>query len=479
MTSSTDVTVLRDLIVKLDWQNRLLLKENAQLKVRITELEHRLGKSSRNSSKPPSSDGLAKAKSKAKPGQRKRSSGGQPGHKGHTLTRASAVDVIVEHRPELCQGCGGSLSHIKGEVRTVRQVQDVPARRPLEITDHRVWACCCDRCGTRTVGRFPEDVRGPVQYGPRMQELVVYLGVAQFLPLRRIGQVIAAMTGSHPAQGTIDHYLRSFADRFKGVHRRLGDLTKDAEVCGFDETGMRVEGSLHWMHIATTELLCYLWLGTSRGDVMTAFKKIAVHDYWPSYRKHMPEARHAYCLAHLARECVGLAEKGEAWAAKMATLLYEMIRVNQQARKTQRPLTQKRVDALIVRFNRYLHEGLDYHQTLDPLPSRGKRGRQRRRPGHNLACRLHTDREGVLLCLHEPLLVPATNNISERGLRPLKLKQKISGSFRTKGGARDFTILRSVLETARKQGWNALETLGTETSDVLARLESSLPLPET
>ena len=222
-----------------------------------------------------------------------------------------------------------------------------------------------------------------------------------------------------------------------------------------------------------------MWLGTNRGDVMTAFKKIALHDDGPSYRKHMPEACHAYCLAHLARECVDLAETGEAWAAKMATLLYEMITANQQARNTQHPLTQKRVDALMTRFNRYLQEGLDDHQSLDPLPQKGKRGRQRRRPGHNLACRLHTDREGVLLCLHDPLLVPATNNISERGLCPLKLKQKISGSFRTKEGSRDFTILRSVLETARKQGWNALETLGTETGDVLARLKSSLPLPET
>ena len=155
-----------------------------------------------------------------------------------------------------------------------------------------------------------------------------------------------------------------------------------------------------------------------------------------------------------------------------------MIATNQQARTKKCPLTQKSVDTLIVHFNQYLQEGLDDHQALDPLPSRGKRGRQRRRPGHNLACRLCTDRDGVLLCLHEPLLVPATNKISERGRRPLKRKQKISGSFRTKEGARDFTILRSVLETARKQGWNALETLGAETGDVLARLESSLPLPE-
>ncbi len=124
---------------------------------------------------------------------------------------------------------------------------------------------------------------------------------------------IAAMTVAHPSQGTINAYSQSFAERFKGVHRRLGALAKDAA------------------------LLCYLWLGTSRGDVMTVFKKIALHDYWPSYRKRMPAVRHAYCFAHLARECVGLAEKGAAWAAEMAALLYEMIRGNQRARQYATP----------------------------------------------------------------------------------------------------------------------------------------------
>ena len=212
---------------------------------------------------------------------------------------------------------------------------------------------------------------------------------------------------------------------------------------------------------------------------MGAFKKIAVHDHWRSYLKHMPKARHAYCLAHLARECVGLSERGELWADRMAALLYEMIAANQQARDEQRFLSKKRLASLISRFERYLQEGLDYHRTLDPLPPRGKRGRKRRRPGHNLARRLSSCRDGTLLCLHDPLLVPATNNLSERDLRPLKLKQKISGRFRTKGGAWDFTILRSVLETARKQGWNALETLEADTGDLLNRLKSSVPLPET
>ena len=163
----------------------------------------------------------------------------------------------------------------------------------------------------------------------------------------------------------------------------------------------------------------------------------------------------------------------------MATLLYEMIVANQLARDHQRPLSRKRLASLIARFERYLQEGLDYHQNLDPLPPRGKRGRKRRRSGHNLARRLSTCRDGTLLCLYESLLVPATNNLGERDLRPLKLKQKISGSLRTERGARDFTILRSVLETARKQGWNALETLGTGTGDLLNRLDSSVPLPET
>ncbi len=253
----------------------------------------------------------------------------------------------------------------------------------------------------------------------------------------------------------------------------MGELVKYALVTHFDETGMRVEGSLKWFHVGTTKAFCYFWLGQSRGDVMTQATGIAIHDFWKSYQTKMPDAEHAYCLAHLVRECQGLTEMGEEWTAKLASLFYDMMKADQQGH----PPSAKAIAAMEARFDRILKEGFEYHDQLDPLPQKS-RGRPKRRPGHNLAHRLQDTREGTLLCLHNPL-VDATNNLAERDLRPLKLKQKISGCFRSKDGARYYATLRSVLETARKQGWNALDTLGKEAAELIECLTSEEPIPDT
>ncbi len=187
----------------------------------------------------------------------------------------------------------------------------------------------------------------------------------------------------------------------------------------------------------------------------------------------MPQVQHAYCLAHLARECTGLAEMGEQWTGKMADLFNDIMKVT----KPGRSLSAKVVAMMEGRFDRLLQEGITYHNQLDPLPKKG-RGRPKRRKGHNLVHRLYNYREGTLMCLHNPL-VPATNNLAERDIRVLKLKMKISGSFRQKEGARDFAILRSVLETARKQGWNALATLGTKADVLIEQLAPEKPVPNT
>ena len=452
-----------------------LLGEYADLKARHTEYEHRLNKTSRNSHKPPSTDGLAKPKAsgKKKP-KNSRQSGGQPGHDGATLNRSDRVDHIEDHYPSVCAGCGGSLTpDPNATVTSVRQVQDLPTRQPLVNTDHRVMTCCCERCGTTTTGTFPADVTAPVQYGPRLNELAVYLWVDQLIPLRRIGQVIATMTDAQPSQGTIHTMIQSCARRFEPVYAHLGDLVKHEPVTHCDETGMRVTGSLHWMHVAGTETYCYYWLGRSRGDVMTDATGIAVHDHWPSYRCHQSEVHHAFCLAHLVRACQGLAESGEAWARKMTTLLYRIIRLDQ--RGSSLPATL--IAMVEKRYKRLVREGLRYHLQLDPLPQKGQ-GRPPRRPGHNLVLRFKHHRDGTLRCLHNPL-VPATNNLAERDLRPLKVKQKISGSFRTKAGAHDFAVLRSVLETARKYRLNALDVLGTNPDELMERFASAAPAPET
>jgi len=172
-------------------------------------------------------------------------------------------------------------------------------------------------------------------------------------------------------------------------------------------------------------------------------------------------------------ECKGLAESGETWAKEMTSLLYEIIRLDQLGS----PLSATVIETIETCFDELVQEGLRYHNQLDPLPQKN-RGRTRRRPGHNLALRFFHYRDDTLRCLHHPL-VPATNNLAERDIRPLKIKQKISGSFRTKAGAQDFAVLRSVLETARKRQLNALDVLGTNPSELMVQFASEAPPPDT
>ena len=361
-------------------------------------------------------------------------------------------------------------------MKSVRQVQDLPERNPLIITDHNVWACACDRCGATTNGTFPEDVKASVQYGHRMKAMLDYLSVVQLLPGNRLVQAMNTMFGVSLSEGTVYNGLKSRAHHLQPVHAALRDLVRDAPVKHADETGTNINGSLRWSHVGSTESFCYFGLGKSRSDVMTDRVGIVVHDHWPSYLKRHPKVQHAYCLAHLVRECKGIVELGEDWAKDRVPLFYEMMEADAKSRQDGCPIPEKDIVSMEERFDRFLQAGLDDHRHLDPLPRSG-RGRKRRRHGHNLLRRLLDNREGTLLFRHH-LEVPAQNNRTERNLRCLKRKQKISGCFRTTDGAHDFAILRSVMETARKLKWNILDTLETDATELLAKPNSEGPLPD-
>ena len=275
---------LRSKIFKLEELVVILKAENADLEVRLTEYEHRFRKTSRsNSCKPPSSDCLGKPNVPVRQEKSDRPSGGRAGHKGHTLRRSEHIDHILDHRTATCTNCGDALRHeLKGFIPQKRQVKIFPVKQPLDITDRQICACQCAHCGETTTGAFPKEVKAPVQYGRNLQERVVYLASSQLLPIRRISQVINTFCGARLSEGTICNIIKAYAQRFKAVHTYLGGLVKDVPVTHFDETGMRVKGSLKWFHVGTTEAFCYFWLGKSRGDVMMGAKNIAIHDHFPS-----------------------------------------------------------------------------------------------------------------------------------------------------------------------------------------------------
>ncbi len=438
--------------------------ENAWLRDRIGALERRLGLNSRNSGKPPSSDGLQKPSSERRTqslrGKTGRKPGGQPGHEGQTLCRVSSADRVEEHVPVFCRGCGASLSGSAfAGVPVARQVFDLPEPRPLEVTEHRGHACRCARCGVVTRAGFPKEVSGPVQYGPRLAGVAVWLRYAQFLPERRLSEVLAVLFGARVSPATLGSMSRRAADRLRAAAGHVETRAAvGARVKHLDETGLRVGGRTHWLHVMSTPQLAAYRVSERRGAVPEGVSGITVHDHWQCYWP-MPGVEHALCNAHHLRELQALVEfDKEDWARRLQRLLLRGRRVARSARERDIAVPA-RLRARIARgYDRLLVEAMHFHESLPPLRSPGRCGKPKRRKGHNLALRLHDRRDAALRFLADPQ-VPFTNNEAERDLRMMKLRQKISGGFRSRRDADDFAILRTVIAAAQKQGRDVLNTL--------------------
>jgi transposase len=442
----------------------LLLAQEA----RIAELERRLGLNSSNSGKPPSSDGLRKpprVSSLREPSGKK--TGGQKGHPGETLCRVEKPDATMDHYPETCAACGEPLTAAMATGHLARQVFDLPEPRPLIVTEHRAHACCCAACGTQTRGAFPAGVTAPVQYGTRIAAFVLYLLHYQLLPEKRLAVLMTDLFGVKLVTATIARISNDCAERFHGFVDALRDQVAAAPVKHMDETGFRIGGKTQWLHIASTAWLTFYRTAAKRGSLLANVTGIVVHDHWKPYYT-MTGVVHALCNAHHLRELKALIEiEKEDWAAKMQRLLRRACHAANLARERGVPLKPGLI-ALIERcYDGILANGLAFHEAQPTLAKAKRRGRQPRRVGHNLLLRLSTRKQDVLRFLTDPS-VPFTNNLAERDGRMMKLRQKISGGFRAENGAKDFAVIRSVLSTARKQGWNMLRTLTSEPVRLIA-----------
>jgi transposase len=439
--------------------------EIAALKAQVAELERRLGLNSSNSGKPPSSDGLSKparVRSLREPSGKK--TGGQKGHKGETLRQVAEPDVIVNHFPFACTACSLALTADTATSHSVRQVFDLPAPAPLVVTEHRIHECRCADCGAQTRAAFPQGVNAPVQYGPRLCAVVVYLLHYQLLPEDRLAQLMADLFGVKLVPATIARMSRACAQRFRGFADTVRDLVAGAPVKHMDETGFRIGGKTQWLHVASTALLSFYRVCAKRGSLLANIAGIVVHDHWKPYYT-MQGVLHALCNAHHLRELKALVEiEKEDWARKMQRLLRCACHAANLARERDVPLKPRLITCIERRYDAILAEGQVFHETQAPLAravtkAGGKRrGRVPRRTGHNLLLRLTTRKQDTLRFLHDPT-VPFTNNQAERDGRMMKLRQKISGGFRSLEGAIDFALIRSFVSTAKKQRWNIIEAL--------------------
>ncbi len=439
---------------------------------RVSELERRLGMNSGNSHKPPSSDGFSKpaTKKKASPGRRP---GGQPGHKGTTMSLVETPDRVEDHHPDICRGCGASLAGAASEGYVRRQVADIPPVA-LETVEHRVHSAVCSGCGAVSAGRFPEGVKAPAQYGPGVRSTVRYLSAAQMIPRRRLAWLMRDLFGVVVSPGTVSALLDSGAERFSGFAEHVGAAAARAAVKHMDETGVRVDGRLRQFHVMCTELLSFFRLGESRGDVTVDATGIAVHDFQQPYWK-IVGVSHAHCIAHLLRELEALTEfHGEAWSAEMSELLQRGAHEVNEAARAGETLSAEAAVRIEREYDRIIADAVAWHEALPPLVSgkRKRRGRRKKRKGLNLVLRLRDHRAGVLMFTRNPA-VPATNNQAERDLRMLKAYLKISGCYRSERGARNHAVLRTLIETARKQGWDVLDALRADPEELKLRLVDS------
>jgi transposase len=456
------------LIAALRAENSLLRTENTVLRGRLTELERRLGLNSSNSGKPPSSDGLKKPPRVSSLRERSgKKTGGQKGHPGETLRRTETPDVTIDHYPEACAACGEPLTAAMATDHVARQVFDLPEPQPLIVTEHRAHGCLCAACGKQTRGAFPEGVTAPVQYGKRIGAFVLYLLHYQLLPEKRLAALMADLFGVKLVTATIAGISQDCAERFRGFVDAVRDHVAAAPVKHMDETGFRISGKTQWLHIASTIWLTFYRVSATRGSLLAKVTGIVVHDHWKPYYT-MTGVLHALCNAHHLRELKALVEiEKEDWARKMQRLLRRACHATNLAREQGVPLKPGLITLIERCYDAVVAEGLAFHEAQPALAKARRRGRPPRRVGHNLLLRLSTRKSDVLRFLTDPS-VPFTNNLAEQDGRMMKLRQKISGGFRSEDGAKDFAVIRSVLSTARKQGWNMLQTLIAEPARLIA-----------
>lgn len=459
-----------DLIALLLAQEARHAAEMAAMQARIAELERRLGLNSSNSGKPPSSDGLKKPARVSSLRQRSGNKpGGQKGHPGQTLCQVETPDTVIDHYPSACAGCGAPLSAAMSTGHTARQVFDLPEPQPLLVTEHRGHQCRCAACGTQTRARFPDCVAAPVQFGKRIGAIVLYLLHYQLLPEKRLATLMSDLFGVPLATATIARISQDCAEGFQCFAEAVRDQVAKAAVKHMDETGFRIGGKTQWLHIASTTLLTFYRVCTRRGSLLANVAGIVVHDHWHPYYT-LKDVLHALCNAHHLRELKALVEiEKEEWARRMQRLLRRACHAVNLARGQDKPLRPQLIALIERRYDRILADGLAFHEAQPALAKARPRGRPPRRVGHNLLLRLSTRKPDVLRFLADPM-VPFTNNLAERDGRMMKLRQKISGGFRSQQGAADFAVIRSLLSTARKQDWDLLQTLTAEPALLIAKL---------
>ena len=476
------VTITYEFVQQLMEQNALLLKQNEnltasvaeltdtvdKLKQTIEELREQLNKNSRNSSKPPSSDGLGKPTVKKDRSLREASGkkqGAQEGHEGVCLSIISNPDHTENHMHSDCEGCPYHDACLeKACIKETRH--EIDAVVTVDVTAHNLFSVpeCPLHGGSRT-GHFPADIKAAVQYGKNLQAMVVAFNTVGAVSINRTHEILSSVFNIPLATGTIKNMVTRCADSLKGTHEKIRLKMTTRGLIHCDETGTRVDGKTWWVHNASDRDYTYLTINKKRGrigmdeaGVLPHARGIIVHDCWGSYWQY-PDVTHAVCCAHLLRELNGVIENHpeQTWAPKFRRLLLDMKKSRDEAVQEHRDeLSSQQLSKFDTEYDDIIKTA--YEENPLPETSAKKRGRKKKSKVLNLICRLDNYKASVCLFIKN-LCVPFDNNQAERDLRMVKVKTKVSGCFRSEEGAQEYLTIMNYIGCANKHHINAFTAI--------------------
>jgi len=429
-----------DLLTVVERQNKRIEEleaENAGLKTK---------KTSRNSSLPPSSDFRKPLRQNLRE-KTGRKPGGQPGHEGKTLEMVSDPDEIIDHSPTECENCGRGLEKVAGEIMEKRQIIDIPPIEAIYIEHRSIGKIC--KCGHCTKGEFPSEVKERIQYGPGIVALVAYFSIRQFIPFLRMKEMLSDILGIFISTGGIRQVIKRMAKNCTGKYEAIKVQIQTSNSVGSDETGGVVNGKNGWFWVWQTKFQTFISFSSSRGfEVINRIfpngfpKAILGHDCLAAQFKCEAKG-HQMCMSHIQRELnFNIDAYSCKWSEKVKWLIKDALEIKSVLTKRNLGLKNPAVEELEKRMDEFLEYA---------IPERNKKS-------ITLRNRLRKQRESIFLFLYY-MEVPPDNNGSERAIRNIKVKQKISGQFKSEEGAQNFAVIRSVIDTAIKSGERILDCL--------------------
>jgi len=440
--------VYQNKIAELEIVNLGLAEKNSELEKKVSELEEKLAKylkNSKNSSKPPSSDLFKPNKPKENPKKKTRKPGGQTGQTREMPSQDPNPDKIIKCDVSLCANCGSSLEDAEERITAKRQVKDIPPIN-VTVTEYQQVEKTCS-CGCCNQGKFPEDVKAPIQIGENAKSLLTYLNTVHVIPFNRLAKLSKDLFGFEVSEGSIWNTLKEAGENAQKLTSKIMDGIKKHPWVGSDETVIKIKGQKNWLWTWQNDHGSYYAIEKGRGYASierhfgTDYAGCLVHDCWGAQNKTQA-GRHQQCHPHLLRDLEFFVEKRSTWAYETKKLLKSSHRAAEALRKDD--LSPEKIEMVIRQYKKRLDRLLEVEV---------RNGDEKR-----LQNRFKKHRESIF-CFLEIAGVPFHNNSSERAIRQAKTKQKISGGFRGEVGADIYAALLSVIETAKKHGNDVLEAI--------------------